>query len=111
MPAPALFGSSQRPGRACMRHCGVNGTFARACARNGRNSASTRLRYPGLAWELALQHVACGNQHWVAQQVWRVAAEVAQSFDDDRLYLGDAQAARAEEWRSQTVLQSTRPAM
>ena len=52
---------------------------------------STGLRYPGLAGQLTLQHVACDNQHRVAQQVWRIAAEVAQSCDDDRLHLGDAQ--------------------
>src|SRR5262249_23948217 len=81
-----------------------DGTLARACARDGRNFPSTGLRNPDLAGQPALQHVACDDQHRVAQQVWRVAAEGAQSFDDNRLYLGDAQATRAEEWRSQAVL-------
>jgi hypothetical protein len=61
---------------------------------NGRKSLSAGLRYPSLAGQLALKHVARDNQHRVPQQVWR-AAKVAQSFDDDRLHLGEPQGARA----------------
>ena len=38
------------------------------------------LRNPGLAGQPAHQHVACDDQHRVAQQMRRVAAEVAQSW-------------------------------
>ena len=64
--------------------CGeVNISATRACFSMGEVLViiSAGLRYPRPAGQLAFQHVARDDLHRVAQQVRRVAAEVAQSCD------------------------------